>query len=254
MAEAQNVHRPPQPDSSHAAALAGRVRGTDGRPLVGAVVRSWSVLGMAIADDSGRFLLRGMPAGTSRFTVQRVGYAPLQFDAELTTDSTLFVDVHLEQVAVLGAVRTTANRRSAALVKTGFFDRQKHEPFGYFITPDQVALKVYASYVSQMLFDVPGIQITPKTLPPHPIDYNIAFPAMGAGFGAPTCKPNVFVDGVFTNLEADQAMDASNVYAIEVYKDAAFVPTEFQAPMRVDAACGSLVIWTKKYEAKRWER
>lgn len=76
---------------------------------------------------------------------------------------------------------------------------------------------------------------------------------MGAGFGARTCKPNISVDGVFTNLDADDAMSASNIYAIEVYRDAAFVPTEFQAPMREDAACGSLAIWTKKYEAKRWE-
>ena len=55
----------------------GRVRGADGEPLPGAEVRVLGTARVVVADEGGRFVVRGLPAGEHRLHVSRLGYAPV---------------------------------------------------------------------------------------------------------------------------------------------------------------------------------
>jgi carboxypeptidase family protein len=263
----------PQPVINHPAAIGGRVLDIYGHPLPAAVVRADSAGLSATVDDSGRFLLNGLPQGVQRISATRVGFAPVSFNATLTSDSTLAVVIHMQPVASLPTVTTTAklNGRSAKLDGIGFFDRQQHAASGFFITPDDIAAMPWATDPALFLASAPGVTMTKRQArgggcssggkggrrgggggggggcQKQASGYAIAFPATDKiTSGSTTCKPNVFVDGAFTPLPLGQAVSANDVYAIEVYTNAATVPASFQAPMS-EHACGSLVVWTKKY-------
>lgn len=263
----------PQPAIDHPAAIGGRVLDIYGHPLATAVVRADSAGISSIVDDSGRFLLNGLRQGVQRISAARVGYAPVSFDATLTSDSTLAVVIHMQPVAALPTVTTTAklSGRSAKLDGIGFYDRQQHASSGFFITPDDIAAMPWAMYPALYLASAPGVKIAKTetrgacasgrrggrggrgggggggSCQTQTTGYRIEFPATdNITSGSTTCKPNVFVDGVLTRLSLDQAVSANDVYAIEVYTNPATVPANFQAPM-TQHACGSLVLWTKKY-------
>ena len=253
-----------QPVVDHPAAIGGRVLDLYGHPLTAAVVRADSLGLSAVVDDSGRFLLNGLRQGIQRISATRVGYAPVAFDATLTSDSTLAVVIHMQPVAALPTVTSTAklSGRSAKLDGTGFYDRQARAASGFFITPDDIAGMSWAMSPALFLSGAPGVNVirTETTTSctrgrkgrggscqKAPTGYALQFPATDKiTSGTTTCKPNVFVDGAFTPLPLGQSVSASDVYAIEVYTNVSTIPANFQAPQS-GHACGSLVIWTKKY-------
>lgn len=229
VANAQNA----APTAAHTAVVAGQVRDTFGHPLNAVTITADSGA-PAFADDSGVFRVANLPPGRVEFSVTRIGYSPVSFALQLPPDTTVFLDVHMTAIAqTLPLVTTTGEAVSIAFTGTGFYDRQKHQPFGYFVDPLQVK-KLPFGYAAQFLTEIPGMRISKKAMRPG---YDIAGPA--------GCY-SVYVDGVYSRLSLDDAVDGASVYAIEVYPRANGVPMQFQAPMR-EGGCGAIVFWTKKY-------
>lgn len=218
---------------AHVSVVAGRVRDALGHPLTAVTVTADSGA-PAFGDDSGVFRVANLPPGRVEFSVMRIGYSPVSFALQLPPDTTVFLDVHMTAIAqTLPLVTTTGEAVSIAFTGTGFYDRQKHQASGYFVSPEQVN-KLRLGYAAQFLMEVPGMRIYKKPKGPG---YDVAGPA--------GCY-SVFVDGVYSRLPLDDAVNGADVYAVEVYTRASDVPLRFQAPMR-ELVCGAVAFWTRKY-------
>ena len=95
--------------------LAGIVRDSLGRPLIGANVLVDGSSAATVSDDSGRFDVRRLPAGPNGFTITKIGYAPLSFEVSLPSDSVVVLSVMMRSVQVLNTVNVNAERTNAYL-------------------------------------------------------------------------------------------------------------------------------------------
>jgi TonB-dependent receptor len=77
-------------------AIAGAVRDAQNRPLPGATVALEGSRMRSITGDNGRFLLRGVPAGSQRLTVSYLGYADGTADVTVVEGETAEANLHLE--------------------------------------------------------------------------------------------------------------------------------------------------------------
>ena len=211
-------------------AIAGVVRDTTGRPLSNVTVFAEGRDASVVTDTSGRFHLQ-VPSGTHDFTIMRLGYRAVHFNAEIAPDTTVMLTVTLRAVPrELETVQVTGERMSAALLRDGFYDRRERG-FGQYLDPEQVErLSGSVGQTSQMLRNMNGVRVR--------------CPAVGA------CAVSVmngcltlFVDGVRQrNIALDERVSPGNVYAMEVYVRRALVPMEFVDPM---SQCGAIVVWTR---------
>lgn len=99
--------------------LAGTVRDAEGRPLAGAQVLATALGRGTVTDADGRFVLRGIPAGTHAVRAALIGYAPATVrvtvpgaEASVTLAST---PLSLEGIQVTG----TASGKDALAVTQG---------------------------------------------------------------------------------------------------------------------------------------
>lgn len=93
-----------KPDSAKTGAIAGVVRDTSGRNIVGAELIVDGFARKAVTDDSGRFHLDGIPAGKNGFLFGKLGLSPVSFETSLAADKTLVLAINMQpadQVTVL---------------------------------------------------------------------------------------------------------------------------------------------------------
>jgi carboxypeptidase family protein len=219
----------------HRAALAGRVRDGLGHPLVAAVVQANDQGTATIVDDSGIFRIAGLLPGVSRFTATRAGYEPATFVIHLPSDSTVFLDIHLEPIGPATVATMSDSYTDVRLDVTGFGDRRR-DMIGYFIEPDRIARKPM-SHVAEYLIGIPGVLVQSR---PKGAGYDVTF-ARGRG-----CEPTVFVDGVLSHAAVDDAVPAADLFALEVYLTPSTVPDRFSSEDR-EHGCGVVAVWTRKY-------
>jgi hypothetical protein len=237
------VAQAPARDSLKRAALAGVVRDSTARIIQGAIV-SLIESGLATTtDDSGRFHLAGIPAGIHAFSVRRVGYQPMAFDATLAGDSTLVITVTLRSVALLPDVTVKARALSERLARTGFYHRRGYG-IGSFVAPERIDSLAHVSTPSQLLRDVRGIELVCGKIQC----------AVKTRTGA-ACL-SLFVNGAFVVGQMDDVLTTNEIAAIEVYQRASYVPIEFQSRLprksshlTAQAGCGAIVVWTKSRAA-----
>jgi hypothetical protein len=156
------------------AAIAGVVRDTVGRPLRLATVFVEGKDLSTVTDDSGRFHIARIPAGTNLVTALRIGYKPVSFEINLPPDTTLVTEIRLRTVQTLGAVNVTGERVSPKLAREGFYTRMR-QGWGSFLPPEKVEQLQHLSTPSKMLRDVKGIEVrcgaagrcSVVPLPPH---------------------------------------------------------------------------------------
>jgi hypothetical protein len=224
-------------DAPRRAALAGTVRDTAGMPLSNATI---SVRGhdlTAVSDSAGRFHLSGPIAGRPEFTVLRLGYAAITFEATLPPDSTIVVELRLKRAQTLAGVNVESQREAAGLARAGFYDRQKSGR-GQFLTPEQVAKLDMVTQTSGMLRDLRGMRV---------ICRRAVGPCEVTGT-AGACM-SLFMDGVYTRdpvgrgMALDERVSPNIVHAIEVYNTAGAVPMHFTRPV-TEGRCGAIVVWT----------
>jgi hypothetical protein len=229
-----------QTPSKHRAALAGVIRDSIGFPLRLATVSAAGSDAPAVTDDSGRFHLPGLPPGSTTFTVMRLGYQPLSFEATLSPDSTLVLAIRLRRVQSLDTVVVHEERMSPRLARDGFFER-KHMGLGSFVTPERIdSMAGVVTTPAQLLRDVRGLDVRCKG---------------GCSVRARSAPCLwMFVDGAYVkDMELDQYLTIGGVYAMEVYERPAIVPMQFQGPLpekqgrgvTPKAGCGAIAVWTR---------
>jgi hypothetical protein len=230
--------------------LAGVVRDSLRRPITAASVLVDGTSVFTATDDSGRFDVRGLPAGRNGFTNTKIGFAPLSFEVSLPSDSVILLAVTMHPVQLLNAVNVTAERTNVYLARTGFTERRQLG-IGSFLTPqhiDSIAMSV--TRPSELLRGVRGIDMRCGTGPGF---------LVGADCNVYSHRPPgclwLFIDGVPHGEEQiDQVgLPPGGVAAIEVYERPSMVPLKFQGQLPIKkganfsmaAGCGALVIWTK---------
>ncbi len=217
----------------------GLVRDSADVPIPFATVVWGEARQVITTTDSGAFNLTDIPSGTTRFTVRRLGYVPVDFDLLLKPGTIKPVVVRLSptppslttvEVEVAPAAGADPYRDDRFL-KTGFFDRKAHLP-GYFITPAEVERRRPA-YVSDLLFGVPGITLVGR---PHSASARYVSSSQH-------CRLKIYLDGHPT-ADGDDFVNGSDIKAIEVYSSLLPVEARFM-PSPQKGYCGSIVVWTK---------
>lgn len=88
-------------------------------------------------DDGGSFRITGIPAGTHRVTVRRIGFGQLDTAITFADEHTVQVRITLGNVVRLDSVVVTErNRTPDVLMQT--FEESRAKGFGRFITRDQL--------------------------------------------------------------------------------------------------------------------
>ena len=105
---------PPPALAQQAGTVQGRVlEVSSGEPVEGATVRVLGTVLIAVTDAEGSFVLRGLPAGPRRLSVERLGYAPQRVEIEVPAAGVIGLDISLEVRAVaVGAVVVSATKRA----------------------------------------------------------------------------------------------------------------------------------------------
>jgi len=230
---------PPMTDST--ARIAGVVVDSTGRKLAHATIVTADNSASTVSSDSGQFVIKGLKAGPREFIVRAVGYAPANFTTQLRAGRTRQVRVILSPTSVqLSTITVLDSINAPLLAQTGFFER-KQKAWGTFITPEQVRRR-NPSYVSDMLRDVSGVEVTSRTPGRTTILSTRAMSMSGR------CVMNVFVDGnrvyMSGGMTIEDAISGTEMAAMEVYPSASEVPQEYIVN---GSDCGAIVIWTKGF-------
>jgi hypothetical protein len=232
--------------SARHSGIAGVVHDSLGNPIRLANILADGGKSTTASDDSGRFDLRGLPSGRNGFTVLKVGYAPVSFEASLPPDSIVVLAINLRKVQALDTVNIKAERVNISLARTGFIERRRLG-LGSFLAPEQVdSIADVVATPSQLLRGVRGIDLKCNGATCVPVSRGRAACLVFFVDGAPHGSA-VYIDSIGLNPNA--------IAAIEVYDRSAAVPMEFQAapPQKQArgfssvAGCGAIVLWTKAH-------
>lgn len=210
----------------------------------------------ARTDSAGRFDLRGVPAGTQRVDVRRIGYAPTSVEVRIRNGDTVSIHVLLTSRAqMLPQVPVEGIAPSLVPYRLRGFERRRTSGVGHFLTAANLALE-RSRPMGDVLVRLPGVFVVQSSTAACLATTRGAqsFQNSAAGWcgnkavGGHYCPAAVFLDGVavygghseeifnLNGLRADQ------VAGVEFYSGPATMPREFSAPR---GTCGVLVIWTK---------
>ena len=225
---------PPAPLGS--AVLVGTVHGTNGTPLEGAQVL---LLGTPLGtrtDQSGRFRLAGLPAGTQSVEVREIGYGPRRFAVDLSPHRQASLAAVLdERATVLKAIEVTAQRGSDI---PGFEQRRK-TGMGTYITEQDIQRRQPISF-TDIFRAQPGVQVTWDGS-----EYVIQM-TRAASTGM-NCPVQWYIDGspfLASGSDMDGVLDPNQIVGIEIYKGPSETPVQYQGSD--GGACGTVVVWTKR--------
>jgi hypothetical protein len=221
------------------AVIRGVVRDQNGRPLSNVSLSVMDRYQRVVTDSSGRFALRGVPAGSQTVELRAIGFAPARRVVMLRTDASSDTVFTLDRaVQALAPVRVLGNR-SGSRTLAGFEDR-RHRGIGFFMDADEIARKS-GIYLGDVLRFAPGaLTYTPRG----------RIFTMRAGASGDRCSPAYFLDGTrwypldknpLTELE--QYIPIHDLAAVEVYAGGATTPAQFDPGD--GTGCGAVVFWTK---------
>ena len=208
---------------SGSATLSGVVRGAGGAPAAGAEVRVWGTVAAGRTDESGRYSLSALPAGTQMLEVRQIGYAVAERSVELRDGATVTGDVQLHRIVTLDSMRVVAMR-----TRYPDFERHRKEsPFGMFLGPLEIA-RQHVALTSDIVQKIPG------------------FLVRGSGFNtyvtsgsSSNCRTNVVINGMERQFIND--VHPNDIGAIEAYASGRIPP-----PDLISSGCGAILIWTKR--------
>ena len=238
--------------------VVGRVTDRAQSPIRDAVV-DISRIGMQTRTDSvGRFVLRGVPAGTQLVTVRRIGYAAASVEVRVVNEDTVTIHVLLEQRAqLLPAVPVEGAAPSFVVPRLRDFERRRTSGVGHFLTADDL-LPERSRPLGDVLVRLPGTYMVRSSTAACLTSTRGAqsFRNSATGFcgnqsvGGQYCAVAVFLDGFpsYSGHDTEEifnlnALRADEVAGVEFYSGSATMPREFSAPR---GTCGVLVIWTKR--------
>ena len=217
------------------AALTGTVRTASGQPVANAEVRVRHGRAFALTDESGRFVLGGLPSGTQMLLVRQLGYAVAELPVELRASRSLDVRVQMTRAVTLDSVRVLASPRPSL---AAFEHNRKTNLLGRFLTLADIQ-RSKAKKTSDLLPLLGGQVMLGRGRRVKMMETDYDPP------GTHSCKDaNVVIDGV--DGQAVDDVQPNQIAGIELYKDAAAAPLEYAGR----ANCGLIVIWLRP--GPRW--
>ena len=225
--------QPPGLDAQQRAILQVTVRAAhDSSFLAGAQVSLKGLDIGGVTNERGALRLYGA-TGPATVEVVMIGYetwsrAVIMTDGAVTS---LFVEMAIDPVR-LRAMQV--NVVDPNLQKRGFYERQRHNHAGTFLTAVQLE-----AMQPRLLTDVLrryGVQVGRDSRGSSPTRIRGQQRISGA------CPIQYYIDGVPTISYNADDMRPPDVSGLEIYRGAASIPAEFN---RGTAVCGVIVIWTK---------
>lgn len=264
----------------HEASLRGLVTAQDGGAAVPGA-RVWlDSVAVAVTDDSGGFLIRGVKPAEYRLLVQAVGFQPFEVIVNLAEAKVYMVELALQpgalalEAVTVEALRLPRNRVGEILERMAWgagdfitradLDEWRAQETSWALSRSP---KVKLNYLSvgecleEALFGAGGeasVTNQPTTprrgLPPSALAGSRSLcedfqgrptiqVLMGRGFRR--CIPSIFLDGIRFQLvgggQVDDIIDPHDIELIEIYGEFE-VPGEFT---NADVGCGVIAIWTR---------
>ncbi len=209
--------------------IVGLVTDPNGQSVAGARVRVENLPEVRTGLE-GQFRLTGVPAGTRQIEVLAVGVAPATVAADVVPGDSSVIDVRLQKVLTLDAMRTMAERGTRVFAAE--FDARRRSGFGY--SRDSTQIAKYAQFLN-VFRDVPSLNVRygSSTL-------TITVPDGKGGF----CMPEVLIDGAEAAFGHLIDLMPDEVGGVEVYPRASQIPARF-VPPGIRPACGMILVWTK---------
>jgi hypothetical protein len=208
------------------AALTGVVRGLSGEPIAGARVGVRHARSTTVTDESGRFALGDLPAGTQMLVARSPGYTTAELPVELRSGTSVDRPVLLVRPRALGGIPTTDLEVFDAMRRTN--------PYGQFLTQEQIDEKRSATEAADLFDEVLGFTALGRG-PSARVISNMALAEHRS-----CSEAKVIVQGKPGRRIND--VKPGQIGGIEAYADEAFVPDRYAG----QADCGVIVIWLRK--------
>lgn len=211
--------------------LTGRVLNAAGAPIHGARVLLQGTMRQAVADDSGRFALRGAPLGTRTLYTRAIGFLPDERVVDVVAGASRSLELRLPSMqSVLDTIHVYGRR---VFHDRQEFERRRRMGFGQFLERAQIE-RQRAVRTTDLLRQLRGVFLTPTST-------GLLLDVRGR-----LCLPGFALDGHPFQLmqsvdEIDSWVQPNEVQAMEVYigTDA---PVEYQRAGY--PSCATIVIWT----------
>lgn len=186
-------------------------------------------------DDYGRFRFEGIPSGRYLVKTHHIGYRDRIDTISVGHRDLVSLDIPVTTRAVeLPPLRV--NVRSAWLAETGFYWR-KERGLGEFMSPEEVNRRSAHSF-AELVRPVPGVNVV-RVCDGYPCEKIIR---MRHTNRARRCKVQYFMDGQrMTGRVSPGDISAQDIAAVEVYRNIAETPAQFYG------RCGSVVMWSKRF-------
>ena len=218
--------------TSATASLSGVVLGT-ATPLPRVEVKRRGGSVVVATDSLGRYILDAVPLGTPTLDLRKVGFLPRQVTVEVRPGHNTAPDVYLTPITTLDSVRVVAERTRYR----EFESRARPSAFGYFLRADDIARK-RPLLTSDLLRQMPGFAIARTST--SDLDVEVTQPRGETSWSKPgPCLANIVIDGV--PHQKINWIDPNSIGAMELYPGTSTGPVQYQS------ACGTILIWTKRY-------
>ena len=207
--------------------------------------------GEGVTDARGRFLYFGARPGTVILLMRRLGYNPGTLTVSVSAGDTARVTYAMTvapQTLSSVEVRDTATMASRSRFLADFERRVAvHAGSATYITRAEID-KRRPSQTTDLLRRVSSIAITDSMGVLMAISRRVQKPIVRRGNvqDLANCPLQVAVDGQLKEWGyAVNSLSPNEIHGIEVYPGPATIPAEY-ASMRRDAACGLILIWTRR--------
>jgi hypothetical protein len=211
--------------------------------------------GRARTGVDGAFVIQLREPGTFRLRGERAGYLASSSQAvEVAVRETVVVALRVSPQALQIEPLTVTSRiqppRNALLTANGFYHRESGG-FGKFVRREDLDRHPEHNMVTT-LARLPGVEIAVdgrgRQIASFTRGRTVGTLERGQTGKQDICFPLVFLDGVRMrygppdDVEIDGIVNPTQIEAIELYRSAAEIPSEFNG---TNSACGVIVIWTR---------
>jgi len=213
------------PLATGTARLYGIVRDSKGSPVAGAQVRVLGTAASMRSDGRGGYAFSDLPGGTQELEVRQFGFGVVRGPAELRNGQRTRLDVQLEKIASLDAMKVVATSAS----RYPEFEQRRKEAIGGRFLDEAAIKKMHFNKVVDYVNLLPGF----VALHERYADMRVT------SMRYPGCQPAMLVN----DLPVSNLMELpppEMLGAIEVYVTTAGAPPNHRSP------CGTIVFWSRR--------
>ena len=235
------------------ATFAGTVVDSAGRPVAMADVSVPDLSKSTVTDAAGAFRIEGLPPGSRRVVVRRIGYRAIDTSLAFAVDRIVQRRFELVRAVTLDSVIVT---ETAVDKRMESFDENRRLGLGHFLTRAELAKLEGGPSTSSILQSFNGLSMVrgrggrswitgahgSRLVSPSSVD--------SLSGAHPSCYAQVYLDRtpVYQAVDGEPLFDVnsippSRIEAIEYYATPAQIPAQYN---RLNSGCGVLVIWTRR--------